>query len=116
MWILICLIFSNAAIFFFLGEMRGKQRKMEQLEGLTLLSSLWATSAAQGLKQSTVIQRVIERYHPAARMGEQQLAEFEEKFNELVGEPEEVRKPKRDNWDDSVDFDEEVRKDMSELV
>lgn len=102
-----CLICINAFILLLVGFLAGKQKKMEEAQSLSLIASLWATSAAQGLKQSTVIQRVVERYHPGSKLTEKELAEMEKQFEELVGDEPEKPVRKRGVDIETYDFDKE---------
>ena len=51
---------------FWLGYLTSKLTQTHQVSQLSLLASLWATTSAESLKKSTVIQRIIEKYHPQA--------------------------------------------------
>lgn len=113
---------SLVVIAFFIGSLCARAKKQEQFTNMTLLASLWATTEAQALKKSTVIQRIIERHHTNAKMTDEQLDEIERQVEEIAGEAlvgGATKLAKRhEEFMETYDFDEEVSKDkdVSELV
>lgn len=118
------LTFIEAALIafaFFLGSLHAKAKKQEQFTNMTLLASLWATTEARGLKNSTIIQRIIERHHTNPKMTEEQLAEVERQVQEIAGEAlveGAVKQTKRhENFMETYDFDAELAADkVNDLV
>lgn len=70
---------------YFAGSIKTRLHKLEQMTHLSLLASLWATTSAESLKKSTIIQRVIEKYSSRPEPEEKQ-SEIAREMDELLQE------------------------------
>ncbi len=112
----ILLIFSiliSAAVIFDYGKKTAAIKSLEEKTNLTLLAALWATVESKGLQRSTIIQRIIDKYHPVQVSSPEKLQDMEQALQKLAGfDAEEMLGVKKDLYN----FDEELQKDPKELV
>lgn len=112
------LIFTSALtwVAYKLGSIEARMHASDKQSQLTLLASLWATVEAKGLARSTVIQRIVEKYHPAGAKSPEQQAAMQKKWDDFLSEIDSLddapRKSKHDEFMDTYDFDDEVKKDV----
>lgn len=83
---LFLLVVCIAIMAFALGQLFVLQKQATQHSMMAFIAAFCALTEARGLKNSTVIQRIIEKYHPVKQSEEltQAAKEFEEMLQESV--------------------------------
>lgn len=101
---------------FTLGKFYEFKAKSEQMSQLTLLASLWALGEANGLKKSTVIQRIIEKYNTGGPSDAAKLQNMDDMIDGLSAFDDIVPKKRHDVLMDTFDFDQEAADHPEDLV
>lgn len=118
-WTIAILAFTSAltsAVAYTLGRFYEFKAKSEQMSQLTLLASLWALGEANGLKKSTVIQRIIEKYNTGGPSDAAKLQNMDDMIEGLSGFDELMPKKRHDVLMDTYDFDQEADEHPEDLV
>lgn len=118
-WTIAILAFTSAltsAVAYTLGRFYEFKAKSDQMAQLTLLASLWATVEANGLKKSTVIQRIIEKYNTGGATDAAKLQDMDDMIDGLSAFDDIVPKKRHDVLMDTYDFDQEASEHPEDLV
>lgn len=101
-------VFSSIAIaFYFLGKMAQQVKQATQISSLAALTGFFSASQAHGLKNSVVLQRVIEKYHVLKSKDpeiSQAAKDMEDKIERAAGTMEDLGKNDGNDLD-AYDFD-----------
>jgi len=114
--LMILAVVGTNALAYTLGKFYEFKAKSEQMSQLTLLASLWACVEANGLKRSTVIQRIIEKYNTGAIGDASKLQDMNDLMDGLVDTDEAEPKRGHETFMDTYDFDAEASAHPEDLV
>lgn len=108
----ICFIVGSVAwMFYFLGKVTQQAKQATEISSISALVGFFAASEARGLRNSTVIQRVVEKYNvikdPQMTKEAEKLQDDLEKALDPFYEPKEKKHVDQYNFDD-IDIKDQV--------